>query len=52
MKVQEGEGYSLHNTANPYIHEKKVKVAQVVSDSAIPWTIQSMEFSRPECWSG
>ena len=24
----------------------------VVSDSAIPWTILSMEFSRPEYWSG
>ena len=23
----------------------------VVSDSATPWTIQSMEFSRPEYWS-
>ena len=24
----------------------------VVSDSGTPWTIQSMEFSRPEYWSG
>ena len=24
----------------------------VMSDSATPWTIQSMEFSRPEYWSG
>ena len=24
----------------------------VLSHSAIPWTIQSMEFSRPESWSG
>ena len=24
----------------------------VMSDSVIPWTIQSMEFSRPEYWSG
>ena len=23
-----------------------------MSDSATPWTIQSMEFSRPEYWSG
>ena len=23
----------------------------VMSSSATPWTIQSMEFSRPECWS-
>ena len=26
--------------------------SSVVSDSVIPWTIQSMEFSRPEFWSG
>ena len=24
----------------------------VVSDSATPWTIQSVEFSRPEYWRG
>ena len=24
----------------------------MVSDSATPWTILSMEFSRPEYWSG
>ena len=24
----------------------------VVSDSATPWTTQSMEFSRPEYWRG
>ena len=24
----------------------------VVSDSATPWTVQSMEFSRPKYWSG
>ena len=24
----------------------------VVSDSATPWTIQCIEFSRPEYWSG
>ena len=24
----------------------------VMSDSVIPWTIQSLEFSRPEYWSG
>jgi len=26
--------------------------SSVTSDSATPWTIQSMEFSRPEYWSG
>ena len=30
----------------------KVKVTSVVSDSVTPWTIQSMEFSRPEYWNG
>ena len=24
----------------------------VMSDSVTPWTVQSMEFSRPEYWSG
>ena len=28
------------------------KSHSVMSDSATPWTIQSMEFSRPEYWSG
>ena len=30
----------------------KVKVAQYVRPFATPWTIQSLEFSRPEYWSG
>ena len=30
----------------------KVKVVQSCQLFAIPWTIQSMEFSRPEYWSG
>ena len=30
----------------------KVKVFSHVELFAIPWTIQSMEFSRPENWSG
>ena len=29
---------------------ENVKAAQ--SDSVTPWTVQSMEFSRPECWCG
>ena len=29
----------------------KVKVS-VMSDSATPWTILSMEFSKPEYWTG
>ena len=31
---------------------KESESCSVVSDSATPWTIQSMEFSRPEYWSG
>ena len=34
----------------PYINE--VKVTQSVQLFVTPWTIQSMEFSRPEFWSG
>ena len=33
-------------------HLLKVKVLSRVQVFAIPWTTQSMEFSRPECWSG
>ena len=29
----------------------KVKVAQLCPTLLTPWTIQSMEFSRPEYWS-
>ena len=31
---------------------RNMKVAQCVRLFAIPWTIQFMEFSRPEYWSG
>ena len=41
MKIQEVEGCHLHNVANPYIHEKKVEVAQVVSDSLRPHGLYS-----------
>ena len=30
----------------------KVKVAQSCPNLCNPWTIRSMEFSRPKCWSG
>ena len=30
----------------------KMKVAQSCPTLATPWTIQSMEFSRPEYWNG
>ena len=29
-----------------------MKVAQLFRLIAIPWTLQSMEFSRPDYWSG
>ena len=31
---------------------EETESCSVVSDSATPWIIQSMEFSRPEYWSG
>ena len=38
---------------NIYIYEMKVKVAQLCLTLSDPMeTIQSMEFSRPEFWSG
>ena len=30
----------------------KVKVAQLCLTLYVPWTVQSVEFSRPEYWSG
>ena len=30
----------------------KVKAVQSCLTLVTPWTIESMEFSRPECWSG
>ena len=33
-------------------NESESESHSVMSDSATPWTIQSMEFSRPEYWSG
>ena len=32
-------------------HQMKVKVTQLCPIFVIPWTIQSMEFSRPEFWA-
>ena len=34
------------------IHEKKVKLQVAQPLFVTPWTLQSMEFSRPESWSG
>ena len=33
-------------------NESEIESCLVMSDAKIPWTIQSMEFSRPEYWSG
>ena len=47
-----------NQTAKIYINSNctpsylKVKVAQLLSLTVTPWTIQFMEFSRPEYWSG
>ena len=40
----------------PHTHKKKNPICEseshsVMSDSATPWTLQPMEFSRPEYWS-
>ena len=42
------------HTDDQEAHEKmlKVKVAQSCPTLVTPWTIQSMEFSRPEYWRG
>ena len=41
-----------HNFSSQPYKYVKVKVAQLCPIFATPWTIQSMEFSRPEYWSG
>ena len=33
-------------------YNPKVKVTQTCPTLVTPWTIESMEFSRPEYWSG
>ena len=47
----------MHLVNNSLIKKKKVKVAQLCPTLCNPvytytWTVQSMEFSRPEYWSG
>ena len=37
---------------NESLIKVKSKSRSVMSDSVTPWTIQSLEFSRPEYWSG
>jgi len=41
----------LHHAAHGILVPCESESCSVVSDSATPWTIQSMEFSRPEYWS-
>ena len=45
------ESKSLFFTSVSLESEVKVKVTQLYPIFAIPWTIQSMKFSRPEYWS-
>ena len=42
----------LHFNLGTIWSEVKWKSLSCVQLFATPWTIQSMEFSRPECWSG
>ena len=46
--------YILDTNSLPYVYTyvKESESRSVVSDSATPWTIQFMDFSRPEYWSG
>ena len=46
-----GEFFTTEPPASP-CDSLKVKVAQSCPTFVTPWTIQSMEFSRPEYWSG
>ena len=45
----------MHEQFDTEVYLSEVKWSEsrsVVSDSVIPRTIESMEFSRPEYWSG
>ena len=48
------EQWPLKHYSQPsyVVGESENEGCSVVSDSAIPWTIQSMEFSRSKYWSG
>ena len=49
----EPPGKPLKYVLANYLLNRESESRSVVSDSfATPWTIQSMEFSRPEYWSG
>ena len=50
-----GNSHALHpptQQSTCLCREEESESGSAVSDSATPWTIQSMEFSRPEYWSG
>ena len=63
-QTQEGRSTSSGHQTLAQRHQKRLRdrylhhglgeseSRSVVSDSATPWTIQSMEFSRPVYWSG
>ena len=53
--VTELKWCTIHTHIHTHTHtpsQKKVKITQLCPTLATPWTIQSMEFSRPEYWSG
>ena len=58
MKCRAGEAQARIKIAGRniknlrYVDESKAKLLSRIRLFAIPWTIQSMEFSRPEYWSG
>ena len=45
---------SYHRMQQPHywVYESESESRSAVSNSVTPWTTQSMEFSRPELWSG
>ena len=49
--AQDGTVKYMENVTEPFMGKSEVKVkVTVVSDSWTPWTIQSVDFSRPESW--
>lgn len=47
--AQDGTAKYMENVIEPFTGKSEVKVT-VMSDSWTPWTIQSVDFSRPEYW--
>ena len=51
-QAQNAEQGGRQGSGNPWCMDSESESPSVVSDSVTPWAMQSMEFSRPQYWSG